>query len=265
MASALNVLSGAAQGIPEPSLVIYGTVRNAADVNTRLLGGTLTWLFQPSAGGQPVTITASLTNINDQFSYVLFVPCETEIFGLSISSNVLRFLPTVLSYDRSLALLGTNLLSFVQPSQSTLNATSRDRGRIERIDLVVSIQPTDNDHNGLPDYWEDMFFGRLGIDPNGDADGDGVKNIDEYRAGTDPTDPNSRFAFIAVEPYPSGGVRVQWRSADGRSYTLQRSSQLLSGFTNLATGITATAPANTFLDTTATTGEPFFYRLKLQP
>ena len=46
----------------------------------------------------------------------------------------------------------------------------------------------DGDNNGLPDHWERHHFGGIGNDSAGDADGDGILNIDEFRAGTDPTD-----------------------------------------------------------------------------
>ncbi len=52
---------------------MYGVIRNSDD-GTRLISGTLTWQFQPSAGGQTVVLTTTLTNINDQFSYILRVP-----------------------------------------------------------------------------------------------------------------------------------------------------------------------------------------------
>jgi hypothetical protein len=55
-----------------------------------------------------------------------------------------------------------------------------------------SIAPgIDTDNNGLPDGFEATFFGQLGIDPNGDPDNDGESNLAEYRALTNPTDPNS--------------------------------------------------------------------------
>jgi len=43
----------------------------------------------------------------------------------------------------------------------------------------------DADANGLPDWWELFYFGTH-VDPYGDNDGDGLNNLYEYLAGTDP-------------------------------------------------------------------------------
>ena len=48
---------------------------------------------------------------------------------------------------------------------------------------------TDTDHNGLPDLWELAYFGRIGVDPKADADGDGLTNLQEYQRWTNPLDP----------------------------------------------------------------------------
>jgi hypothetical protein len=44
----------------------------------------------------------------------------------------------------------------------------------------------DSDHNGLPDDWERLYFGHIGVDPTADPDTDGLSNLEEYKAGTNP-------------------------------------------------------------------------------
>src|SRR5688572_17138764 len=57
--------SVAAGGLPEPDLVIYGTIRDVSGQGSvRLTAGTLAWTFQPAGGGTPVIVSAALTNIN---------------------------------------------------------------------------------------------------------------------------------------------------------------------------------------------------------
>ncbi len=48
---------------------------------------------------------------------------------------------------------------------------------------------TDADGNGLPDAWESAFGVK---DPNGDPDGDGFTNLQEYLGGSDPLDAESK-------------------------------------------------------------------------
>ncbi len=54
-----------------------------------------------------------------------------------------------------------------------------------------SFEFTDIDNDGLPDNWEYQYFGDLALDGEGDHDGDGFSNMEEYLAGSDPTDLDS--------------------------------------------------------------------------
>lgn len=46
--------------------------------------------------------------------------------------------------------------------------------------------PNDLDGDGMLDSWEAANLGDMSHTPNGDADGDGVSNLAEFRAGTNP-------------------------------------------------------------------------------
>jgi hypothetical protein len=45
----------------------------------------------------------------------------------------------------------------------------------------------DQDGSGLPVIWEQIYFGRTGVDPNGDPDHDGLSNLQEWNYHTNPT------------------------------------------------------------------------------
>src|SRR2546426_358270 len=93
---------GMAQGIPEPNLVMYGTVLNIrSNANLRLGYGTLTCVFRPAGGGSLITASASLTNINNQFSYILRIPCETPVSGFTPSTNTIQLTAAGITFDRS--------------------------------------------------------------------------------------------------------------------------------------------------------------------
>jgi hypothetical protein len=259
-------LSGLAEGIPEPYLVLYGTVRNSADNNVRMTVGSLTWQFRKLTDGRVVTVSTALTNINDQFSYVLRVPCETIIAGYSVSSNALALTPTAAVFDRSQVSYGGGAAQFVVTSQGQVPLSSKDRGKMEQLDLLVSVAPVDSDGNGLPDDWETRYFGFVGVLPDADADGDGLTNGAEYRAGTDPTSEASVFKFIHIAARPEGGMLIQWSSVPNRAYVLERSPALLQDFVPIApiTNLTGQSVLE-FIDFETQAPAARFYRIRLQP
>ena len=94
-----------------------------------------------------------------------------------------------------------------------------------------------------------------------------MNNLQEYLAGTDPTDPNSVFKFSAVTPAAPGVVQLQWLSATNHLYTLIESTSIAapaSAFNPLASNILATPPVNSYLVTNASPLAEHFYRLRLQ-
>jgi hypothetical protein len=62
---------------------------------------------------------------------------------------------------------------------------------------IVVVTPGDDDNDGFPDWWEREHFGPDAVkDPNvppkdGDPDGDGLTNEEEYFYGTNPVIPDS--------------------------------------------------------------------------
>jgi hypothetical protein len=91
-----------------------------------------------------------------------------------------------------------------------------------------------------------------------DPDGDGMKNWQEWRCGTDPT--NGLSALRMLAPAPTGtNVTVTWQSIAGINYLLERSTNLGAGFTPLSTYIPGQPGTTTYTDTNAV--GPRFYRV----
>ena len=86
-----------------------------------------------------------------------------------------------------------------------------------------TISPGLLDTNGLPFAWEYQNFGTAGIDPNDDPDHDGMSNLEEYLAGTDP---NNAADFLAITAFntPNAGTNVDltWTSHPTRQYYIQK-------------------------------------------
>ena len=85
---------------------------------------------------------------------------------------------------------------------------------------VAAIADTDSD--GIPDIWE-TTYGFKQDDPSdrdSDADGDGMSNIEEYIAGTNPTDPENFFTITSIE-INTNSTTIKFNSVSNRTYTVE--------------------------------------------
>jgi hypothetical protein len=231
----------------------------------RVTTGTLTWQIEPVAGGAPWVLSTPLTNINDQFSYLLRVPCESPEPGVTASSNTVLFTSPSTAYRRMTVLLNGQPLTIMGGSNQ-FSAVLNDRGRPERIDLVLGSLPSDTDGDGLADAWEQQYFGGLSANAGDDPDGDGMSNLREYRAGTNPTNPQSRFEIVEVKALATG-VQVRWSSQSNHTYIVRRAASLMttpSSYQAIQSGIPATPPLNVFLDTSAAANATQFYLIEVE-
>jgi len=166
---------------------------------------------------------------------------------------------------------GTNLSFTFGPSDDateSLQVREGDTLRVSYDDLLPAGQRLDyaqfalwdSDGDGIPDYWERERFGGLSVaNATSDWDDDGSPDCDEQVAGTDPKDPASVLQMLSVEVIEGGWVIFEWSSVEGKTYTLEKSHDLVLGFYPLLEGIEATPPTNTYYDVSG--GEPVFYRI----
>lgn len=88
----------------------------------------------------------------------------------------------------------------------------------------------DSDGDGMPDAWEDKHE----LDRNSSADAaldpdeDSRSNLDEYRAGTDPNDPSSAFAFTSISR-EGNAIRLRFHGVQGRAYSIQARGSITQG------------------------------------
>lgn len=131
------------------------------------------------------------------------------------------------------------------------NLTAGKGGESVRLDLTLG---EDLDNDGLPDAWEQWQLFQAGkfpgedglwpvnlLDRNGDFDGDGQSNFMEYLAGTFAGDATERFE-VTIKSKATDGVRFEFFAITGKTYTLERSTDLLT-WTTVPFSAAARVPA----------------------
>jgi hypothetical protein len=129
----------------------------------------------------PVEFDASATfdpDANDVLSY-FWVFSYTNQFGLKIT-DPLSSSPT---FKHELKSGAVDIVVYVNDGKYNVS---------ESVFVFIYDQYTDLDQDGMPDHWEEQY---PGLDPNNrddanlDLDGDGITNLEEYTAGTNPAEP----------------------------------------------------------------------------
>jgi hypothetical protein len=116
----------------------------------------------------------------------------------------------------------------------------------------------------LPYFWAQ----RYGLPTDGSADfadndGDGMNNWQESRASTIPTNATSVLNMATVTN-GTIGLLVRWQSLSSHFYYLQRATNLdmPDAFHTVGTNLGGVSGStSTFVDTSATNGGPYFYRV----
>ena len=231
-------------GLPEPGLVIFGPIVNRSS-NLPVQPASIAW--QVSGGTDSATINATLVNVNGQPFFVARVPFETRSAGgvnFTRTPGTFELKTASTTYNRSAACDGqpATIMSSSLNTIGTFTFSAADRGVVERVVLGTDKAPISNV----------------------DTDGDGMTDQQELVAGTDPNNPNSVFKVSTdVSMNAQGGLVIKWASVAGRTYSIQRTTNLGVPFTPLAAGLPATPPLNSYTDATAKGVGVLFYRISV--
>ncbi|MFL6513442.1 MAG: hypothetical protein ACJ8M1_00285 [Chthoniobacterales bacterium] len=125
----------------------------------------------------------------------------------------------------------------------------------------------DTDADGMPNDYENAngFNAADGTDGSEDFDGDGVANLQEYLAGTDPTAANSvlRISSIGIS---GGDVVINFPSVLGKTYRVEQRSQLSDNWALLSDNVGGTGGSISVTDVEAADRNTArFYRITVMP
>lgn len=126
--------------------------------------------------------------------------------------------------------------------------------------------------DSIPDSWKTQYNFPL-LDPTvagADPDGDGFTNLQEFLAGTDPTNSAAAFRITAIGR-EGNSLRVTWTMGSGKTNALQRTagtggSFSTNNFANIFIVTNTLGTVTNYLDNGAATNRPArYYRIRLVP
>ena len=124
--------------------------------------------------------------------------------------------------------------------------------------VTLPVEALDVDSDGLPDRWELQYFSNpTNAVASEFSDGDSFNNLEEYIAGTDPTNATSVFE-VSMGSVQEGTV-LQWNAVTGRVYRVLWANELGSVFQPL--GPDVEYPQHSFTDTVHYADSSGFYQV----
>jgi hypothetical protein len=166
----------------------------------------------------------------------------------------------------------TTSLAAAVPAGYVVAATATDPlGNTSQFSATHTVLTTDSDGDGIPDAWMNARFGHnLGqagdkSRASDDADGDGLTNLQEFRAGTDPKSAASVLRISGVDKVGTA-VRVSFPTVTGKTYRLESRDDLVSGSWNVLTDqVFGTGSTLQITDPSAAGLAKRFYRVVVEP
>lgn len=111
---------------------------------------------------------------------------------------------------------------------------------------IRKISP-DTANIGIADDWQQSHFGAVGINPNADADHDGMSNYAEFWAGTNPTNATSALVIDTSTLWNNNQLQIRWPTVAGKTYVVQYSSNLV-GWATLGSNVIGDGTMATVID-----------------
>lgn len=186
--------------VPRTPVITYGLIRDemGAPLDSRT-GAQVRLVGAHQPTGQVYAVSAVEPNIYLGLNYRLSLEMDSK--GPSRSYAAIEGMPM-------------KVVVLIDGEEQTLSPSplwdAPKPGTAQRIDYTIA---EDSDNDGLPDTWEwlqmwmhydnpDMPDSLEAFDAKADYDGDGMTNLQEFFAGTDPFEKTDLFAITSIGKVP---------------------------------------------------------------
>jgi hypothetical protein len=210
---------------PAPHYTLFGIVRDQVGQTLAGEGARIILL----KGGVEIGRAGISPALTDGHNYQLKVPIDHNRSGTTLYSE--KAVPSRGLFSLVVEMNG----SLFYPIEVSGSLTAGNGSERVRLDLTLG---EDSDGDGLPDTWEEWQLYQAGLLPDGDGnwpihlitrdgdyDGDGRSNHDEYVAGTFAGDATDYLALEIKEILP-GKVRLEFYGITGKNYAIESSTGL---------------------------------------
>ena len=197
---------------------IYQVIATDAVASVPSAAATLTVTYEPFFAQQPANVEA-LSGANVTFSVVVSNTATLPIGYRWRKNGLVIAGASQTLYSHTSFFTATNVTPGNTNYSVVITNVTLALGRSSGATNGLIFLRADATANGLPDNWETNYFGAGAVvDPYDDPDGDKMSNLDEYIAGTDPTNPAS---FLNLNPpVLGGGASLSFGAVSARTYTI---------------------------------------------
>lgn len=239
----------AADGIPEPGIILYGQIKNGSFQEARVTSGTLH--LDIGGGAGRVRLSTDAGDLAGGNSYRLRIPFESLVGGNTKAPNTFLLNPGGAEFNDNKVAFEYEGKSYPAntlfgPAEGVYNLQSGMRGVAFKVD--VRVNPTNL-----------VIFGSGSKPTVGQMLGSAAAAAAVVQPG---------LQFTGIQPHPDGGVEVEWTGVPpGKGHFLLRARavdeqlgeyEVIEWFPNQPNGPT------TYRDSAADPEATYFYRLLSQ-